>query len=697
MFGGGNPLRFLLLSAYTGSVGRIRMKASCLQSKFESQSSRKRQKLLSENESPGKSKKLGEELLRSESNLAGGEMDEALANILHDHNYVSDEEKGTFITCGYLQRILTNVQHDHNYVGPIANAAIITNRIELSGWYDGVKTKPDDHESCVTIEEIYHGVTNTFHAYDATLEDIIKKGTHKSTSSNSEETRNIVEDGTKSCVRETKLNSDAYVVMLFEHTMKQDMDTLTSLCSSETGNIVENRSIWPSSKTVSDIDTTADITERTIKQEKDYDEYDPYAITETLSMFDDLVPEYNVKIEQCVSEWNDNCDRCKEQNTVYTDTKPDLLIIQKDCSMALECSNNERCKYCLEQFETSELKVKHECTTCNLAPILIVNVDKLRLFSKEETKVTKDHKLAYWNYTFCKYCNTGFETNTLKLKHECISECSPQLVVQLLRQNISFRLQRKQGNGSRTLKCNKPDCSVFQCYHCGYQFSHKSNIRLHLLRYRQQRKKYKCPKCNFTAYSKTTLRMHGKTMHTIANKDFHCDYCLSAYFTKSNLQDHMLRKHPEINYLVTCKVHKCKNCPFQTTYKRHLRDHEMKHSDMYPHQCALCGYRSKRKTHVTRHIESHVVMDVDSPQQYNSSIKRSSKIEQFCSICNKLFASKKHFYSHIVIHHSENESMMKLVTSKIYKCSYCDQKRLFMKLIVEHENVHHKRQLVNKK
>ncbi|CAH2014298.1 unnamed protein product [Acanthoscelides obtectus] len=244
------------------------MKASCLQSKFESQSSRKRQKLLSENESPGKSKKLGEELLRSESNLAGGEMDEALANILHDHNYVSDEEKGTFITCGYLQRILTNVQHDHNYVGPIANAAIITNRIELSGWYDGVKTKPDDHESCVTIEEIYHGVTNTFHAYDATLEDIIKKGTHKSTSSNSEETRNIVEDGTKSCVRETKLNSDAYVVMLFEHTMKQDMDTLTSLCSSETGNIVENRSIWPSSKTVSDIDTTADITERTIKQEK---------------------------------------------------------------------------------------------------------------------------------------------------------------------------------------------------------------------------------------------------------------------------------------------------------------------------------------------------------------------------------------------------------------------------------------------
>nr|CAH7736833.1 unnamed protein product [Callosobruchus chinensis] len=339
-----------------------------------------------------------------------------------------------------------------------------------------------------------------------------------------------------------------------------------------------------------------------ILMSQDRDMFDPDMLVETLNMLDDFTCTVDMKIEECVFEWN-----LKNTGSRYLGQDVDISAKQVDISV--------QCEYCMEKFATSESKMKHECL-CSLAPHLVINTVRLDAFPEE--RIRKE-----------------FKTSELELKHGSVCSHAPRLVIELRREDadIQPKRQRKnavhrelaacwdgidQQNASRHIRRHENDISrtknpalssdkpVLICYHCNYEFYSKHTLRHHLMRYLEKKTEYRCKKCSFTAYSRTTLIMHRNTKHNISKRyDILCAHCPSMFFDKISLDEHVIRRHSEYVNSVTSKVHKCETCSYQSTYKSHLREHRLTHSKVYPYKCKICGYRTTRKCHLTRHIESH--------------------------------------------------------------------------------------------
>ena len=125
-----------------------------------------------------------------------------------------------------------------------------------------------------------------------------------------------------------------------------------------------------------------------------------------------------------------------------------------------------------------------------------------------------------------------------------------------------------------------------KCNQCDYASSHRSNLRIHLMRHSGE-KLNKCNQCDFASSQSSNLRIHFMT-HTgeKLNKCNQCDYESSL---ACNLKRH-LKTHGEE------KSNKCKQCDYASSYANALRAHLKTHTGEKPNKC---------KCNLGRHLNTH--------------------------------------------------------------------------------------------
>lgn len=117
---------------------------------------------------------------------------------------------------------------------------------------------------------------------------------------------------------------------------------------------------------------------------------------------------------------------------------------------------------------------------------------------------------------------------------------------------------------------NKP--KFLKCHHCPEVFTNYTKRKLHHSKaHNIEIPEYKCPVCGkcFQILSKMTV--HVKEVH-VREKNFACSMCDSRFFSKTQVQKHMVRHVGE-------KTHQCEVCKKAYARKQTLRDHMRTHKE----------------------------------------------------------------------------------------------------------------------
>ncbi|VEN45773.1 unnamed protein product [Callosobruchus maculatus] len=496
-------------------------------------------------------------------------------------------------------------------------------------------------------------------------------------------------------------------------------DSLTNLTSLKTTNNIEDQSVLFADKTIHSSDTSINAFDCPIKQEKDYDVFDPDTTVEALSMLDELTSAVDIKIEECVSDWNDKntYSRYLGEDEVTSAIQPDICIVKEEWLNTTESFNPVECQYCMEKFETSESKVKHECV-CHLAPRLVVDMVKQNSFLEKEIK--KDCEVALPSTALCKYCNEGFETSELELKHECVCSSARHLVIELRPEDADIRPKRQKANAVnrelascwsgvdqvwkvekentadigeslRVQKKRVTDKKLLSCTRCPYKTTYKSHMARHIL----------------TPHSKR-LRIQ----ETDETKPLRCNYCSFKSKYKNSIRRHIIRRHKDVrtekikkDYLLAC-VH----CSFKTESGADLDRHNSEHhkpslsSDRTKRKeerrfaCIYCNFKSKFQPCVRRHIyvkhENRVFICYHCGYKLNDKITlkkhllkfRENKtyrciqcsFEAYCRIALRMHVKKKH-----------NTCRAKEKEDGKFTCIYCDYKSEYPSCVRQHFRLKH--------
>ncbi|XP_069670338.1 zinc finger protein ZFP2-like isoform X2 [Periplaneta americana] len=204
----------------------------------------------------------------------------------------------------------------------------------------------------------------------------------------------------------------------------------------------------------------------------------------------------------------------------------------------------------------------------------------------------------------------------------------------------------------------------FECDVCGKCFSHKRNLKSHLLKHNGE-KTFKCDLCGKCFLRSSTLKIH-KRQHT-GEKPFKCDACGMCFSQSGSLRSHERRHTGE-------KPFKCSDCGKCFLRSSSLKIHERQHTGEKPFKCDMCTKSFLRSDSLKLHELQH---SGDKPFKCNACGKcffRSSilKIHERqhsgnkpfkCGICGKCFSQSSHLKIHDFQHKGE----------KLFNCVVCEQ------------------------
>jgi len=141
-----------------------------------------------------------------------------------------------------------------------------------------------------------------------------------------------------------------------------------------------------------------------------------------------------------------------------------------------------------------------------------------------------------------------------------------------------------------------PKEESFTCNNCGKKFALERLLRDHM---RSHINHYKCPHCDMTCPSPSSLNNHIKYKH-MDEKPFSCDFCDYRGKTPFDVKGHIRVHYAEID--LKCTEADCEfTCRAQSTMKMHyLKKHTGSVEQLYA--CHLCDKRYNRGTYLTKHL-----------------------------------------------------------------------------------------------
>ena len=184
------------------------------------------------------------------------------------------------------------------------------------------------------------------------------------------------------------------------------------------------------------------------------------------------------------------------------------------------------------------------------------------------------------------------------------------------------------------------------------------------------------------------------------------DLGLSPPMNVSSSQSGLSPKHPVFRSLVNQGVYHCLECPFIGSNPAELRRHAVLHSDNKPFMCNMCGYSSRWKCDLKKHMKNYGHFNsaqTDSDDAENSSDKYveqdgDSEDEQrstlyMCPKCPYNSYKKQAFELHLKIHgdnlEEEGPSPPSNATpSAKFKCTKCDYQGNDLSSFLQHKVSH---------
>nr|CAH7755133.1 unnamed protein product [Callosobruchus chinensis] len=185
-----------------------------------------------------------------------------------------------------------------------------------------------------------------------------------------------------------------------------------------------------------------------------------------------------------------------------------------------------------------------------------------------------------------------------------------------------------------------------------------------------------------------------------------CVHCNAIFKRKTNLDDHIVRKHPDFIASVSSKIHECTHCSYKSVMKANLDHHMLKHpetADSYKLMCSHCNATFKRKINLDEHIlRKHPYFMTFVSSKIHECIYcmyKSTRNDNFvrhmlrhaeaadnyklktCIHCNTTFERKKHLDEHTVCEHPD---FIASVSSKIHQCTRCTFKTVMKANLARH-------------
>jgi len=135
----------------------------------------------------------------------------------------------------------------------------------------------------------------------------------------------------------------------------------------------------------------------------------------------------------------------------------------------------------------------------------------------------------------------------------------------------------------------------FVCPTCDKKFAIERHLKDHM---RSHVNHYKCPHCDMTCPTPSTLSSHIKYRHT-TEKPFSCEFCHYRGKTMADIKSHLRVHYNEVK--VTCPEEGCDfTCRAKITLKQHL---QAAHSDNLPkYVCHVCDEKYFKGSDLTKHL-----------------------------------------------------------------------------------------------
>jgi len=239
---------------------------------------------------------------------------------------------------------------------------------------------------------------------------------------------------------------------------------------------------------------------------------------------------------------------------------------------------------------------------------------------------------------------------------------------------ISFRTPKAAGLvESRCYICNADffplqthmaekhrETQPFECDYCRARIWSKCYLEPHMNMHIESMEfnskcMFVCELCPFINFSLGGLRTHRKKAHNL-HTDARpiCCVCAKTFKTQSKLRKHE-RKH------FTCRI-----CGEACTSKTKLKAHSLKHEEQAPKTlkfiCYVCGKGSQDFQRWKDHNKTHT----------------NTERNHTCDFCGWKAKTKPTILSHIIHHVNERK----------YKCSICNKRFNFSRLLRRHELTH---------
>lgn len=270
---------------------------------------------------------------------------------------------------------------------------------------------------------------------------------------------------------------------------------------------------------------------------------------------------------------------------------------------------------------------KFRCKLCNFSSVKLATVDR-------------------HTYT----CRKIFQKRENQILSEVDDECGNEPVMEKL--DVVEELNTQPEKVSKK-------CQSFSCPSCAFKCNQRRALDRHEKRGCLKPDEVQCTMCSFVAKSKLSLTRHLLYVHdkkklVIAKpKRLNCQHCTFTCKQERCMTQHVALKHKG------ARPHHCRFCPFSTTRRYRLEEHESLHTGIGRHRCNVCdktfGAVTKLRQHKMRIHDkqpTHLCSLCDFSGYTLDDIRRhnlrchTGELHHTCTHCEARFSSEVALRNH---------------------------------------------------
>nr|CAI5826020.1 unnamed protein product [Callosobruchus analis] len=427
----------------------------------------------------------------------------------------------------------------------------------------------------------------------------------------------------------------------------------------------------------------------------------------------DFIASVSSKIHDCTKSKRhliDHMNVHKNSKSIYNRYNRDFRTNSRILFTALTLSS--------EKFIASVTGKIHKCTMCTF---------KTAITSSLKLHLSKHPETAADLLKTCLYCNASFrqknalDGHIIKRHPNCVSSVTSK--IHECTQCTYKTTNTSYFNKHLTIKHVKrhPDFmasvsnKIHECKKCSYKTISIRDLNRHMLKPLHKNSKsiynyYNCDfrtnsRISFTALNKTLssesaldehiIRKHPNCISSVTSKIHECIqctykttknsyfrrhltakhgkrifsrciYCSKTFTRKIELDEHIVKRHPDFLESVSCKVYACTKCTFKTTLVDRLNTHMLRHPEIAAsvsstvHGCTKCTFKTVHPSCLKRHVDF---------RGYSFA----------CYNCEHTASNKLHLIGHMKVHENRKNT---------YNCHYCDFRTNFRRLLSTHITTH---------